>query len=149
MSAAAAARSSGFADTCSTADNLARYRSSAASGDYYYLISNIDIASNFLSGHRLLLIRISIFASGYPSLALNPSSYNMNLSNSYSSTAGYAAAAAYNQSGYGCLNPYTSSTFAAATGGAAYDQDTLGCYGLAAAGLTGADPLSSLKSDAR
>ena len=29
---AAAARSSGFADTCSTADNLARYRSSAASG---------------------------------------------------------------------------------------------------------------------
>ena len=103
----------------------------------------------FIPGHRLLLINILILASGYPSLALNPSSYNMNLSNSYSSTAGYAAAAAYNQSGYGCLNPYTSSTFAAATGGAAYDQDTLGCYGLAAAGLTGADPLSSLKSDAR
>ena len=32
LSAAAAARTSGFADTCSTADNLARYRSSAASG---------------------------------------------------------------------------------------------------------------------
>ena len=74
----------------------------------------------------------------------------MNLSNTYSSTAGYAAAAAYNQSaGYGCLNPYTSSTFAAATGGAGYDQDALGCYGLAAAGLTGTDPLSSLKADPR
>ena len=35
LSAAAAARSSGFADTCSTADNLARYRSSAASGMLY------------------------------------------------------------------------------------------------------------------
>jgi hypothetical protein len=98
----------------------------------------------------MTLTNSSFFTNkGYPSLALNPSSYNMNLSNTYSSTAGYAAAAAYNQSGYGCLNPYTSSTFAAATGGAAYDQDTLGCYGLAAAGLTGADPLSSLKSDAR
>ena len=148
LSAAAAARSSGFADTCSTADNLARYRSSAASGKQIILfpmIMNIKCCLYFLSP----ILNLIISLIGYPSLALNPSSYNMNLSNTYSSTAGYAAAAAYNQSGYGCLNPYTSSTFAAATGGAAYDQDTLGCYGLAAAGLTGADPLSSLKSDAR
>ena len=102
-----------------------------------------------INAPKKVIISLFLINLGYPSLALNPSSYNMNLSNTYSSTAGYAAAAAYNQSGYGCLNPYTSSTFAAATGGAAYDQDTLGCYGLAAAGLTGADPLSSLKSDAR
>ena len=86
------------------------------------------------------------------------------LANSYSASAGYASA--YNQTGYGCLNPYTSSTFAAAaaassaaSGGAAaaasaaaYDQatDALGCYGLAATlSGTAADPLSSLKTDSR
>ena len=150
LSAAAAARSSGFADTCSTADNLARYRSSAASGKQVVLFLMMTKFNGCLNPYFLSpVLNLIISLIGYPSLALNPSSYNMNLSNTYSSTAGYAAAAAYNQSGYGCLNPYTSSTFAAATGGAAYDQDTLGCYGLAAAGLTGADPLSSLKSDAR
>ena len=111
----------------------------------------------------MALIAILAFSrTGYPSLALNPS-YNMNsLANSYSASAGYASA--YNQTGYGCLNPYAaSSTFAAAAAASsaagatsaaasAYDQatsDALGCYGLAATLSGGTDPLSSLKTDSR